>query len=228
MRQFFVQELKSLRMNTGLRQFEEIQSITKKEEAQQALDNLLRGLINVCNTFSYIPDTDKQKIISKNIITDHEMIALNPRTVYKWLHQVSDRYYQESGHSDTNKLLEKPIEALSFDQLTPETQKLVEDFKTSLIDSMPQMPAITQRDIDLLKKEDEERVKLKAISAGHAFKSRRYAFIKYLHEAGLDDLAKVHETREASDWVYNFTIENRTVVAKDLSEAQEIFAEMYA
>src|SRR5688572_12917312 len=134
MRDFFVQCFKDLHSLTGLRQYLEIASHPEgKEKAQAILDKIINGMIHQSANFEkMIPYEHQKEVIEHGIISDPELYALNAKMVYKWLHaeyKVMQTRTAESGHEETNKLLETLEEPKPISE---ETQKLIREFEYSL------------------------------------------------------------------------------------------------
>lgn len=103
MRDFFKQELQTLKAKTGLNQYENLSAMP---DAAFQLKTLFDAIEYVCSQFAYIPDEDKKAIVLEGIITDQEFNQLNARTVYKWLNAKKDRYFKEMAHMPTEPVAE--------------------------------------------------------------------------------------------------------------------------
>jgi len=90
MREFFKQELKTLKAKTGLNQYENIGAMP---DAQFQFKILLDSMELACAEFSYIPDNDKQRIIREQILRDQDFTGLNSRVIWKWLNLNKDHYW---------------------------------------------------------------------------------------------------------------------------------------
>lgn len=90
MREFFKQELKTLKAKTGLNQYENIGAMP---DAQFQFKILLDSMELACNEFNYIPDNDKKRIIQEQILRDQDFTGLNSRVIWKWLNMNKDHYW---------------------------------------------------------------------------------------------------------------------------------------
>lgn len=97
MRDFFLQLLNNLDKLTGLRQLEKLSAMSNpKKEINDLLDILCR----TCDQFGYIPDADKQRIVSANVVSDAEFIGLNAKILFKWFSQTKGFYHKELAHEE--------------------------------------------------------------------------------------------------------------------------------
>ena len=108
MRDYFMELLNNLDKLTGLRQLEKISAMPNpKKEINDLLDILCR----TCDQFGYIPDADKQRIISGNVVADAEFIGLNAKILFKWFSQTKGFYHKELAHEEDSVLADyKPLE----------------------------------------------------------------------------------------------------------------------
>jgi len=98
MRDFFKQELKTLELKTGLRQYERL---LERASWEDDLNNLVDMLAKVCDNFPYIPEESKKEIIQNNIISEQDLTGLNPRIIFKWLSQAKGIYFKEAAHKES-------------------------------------------------------------------------------------------------------------------------------
>lgn len=89
MRKFLFQTIKTLHLLTGLKQFQTLEAKKDKEGIKIWLDSLEA----VCRQYGKIPDETKQKIISRNLVQDHDYTGLNARTLNKWFYA----YWENKG-----------------------------------------------------------------------------------------------------------------------------------
>ena len=158
MRDFFLQLMKDLKSLTGLLQYEKIAAIPDRAQAQAELDAVLVPMINICRNFAFIPDSEKQRIIKASILKDPEFIGLNARKVYQYLNAVSERYFQESHHLEANGTHSQ--RGVSLEECSQETQKKVNEFMANLATGLQTQVAVGwQKEIQTIKREDEERLK---------------------------------------------------------------------
>lgn len=107
MKEFFLNLLSNLDKLAGLRQIEKIYaSHSDQNEAKREINALLDLLVNICQSFPYIPEQEQKRIIHHCIITDPELTSLNARIVYKWLNTQKDKYYKELAHIPTETTAE--------------------------------------------------------------------------------------------------------------------------
>ncbi len=123
MKDFLIQCLKDLEPLTGIRQLYYLQSNLEDGERQKNV--LIRGMELACEKFPYIPDEAKRAIISSQMIEDQEYEHLDSRIITKWLNAFKGPYLNPA------KLQDEPV---VFEKLKPETEKMIEDFKNSLLD----------------------------------------------------------------------------------------------
>lgn len=95
MREFFRQELKSLELKTGYKQYERL---LEREKWEEDLNQLLDAMCRVCDLFPYIPEEDKKAFIQEAVLTDQDFTGYNARTIYKWLNAKRARYFVEEAH----------------------------------------------------------------------------------------------------------------------------------
>lgn len=139
MREFFRQELKSLELKTGYKQYERL---LEREGWQKDLNELLDILVRVCDQFPYIPDKDKESIIQNNLVSDGEFTGFNARIVFKWLSQAKSKYFKELAHTETSGGYdEKPA-------LTGvERDAKIQEWLASLGEGFQEVPKLTQAEI---------------------------------------------------------------------------------
>lgn len=98
MREFFIQELKTLEFKTGLKQYDRL---CERDTYQEDLNTLLDELCRVCRQFAFIPEKDQRELIKQNMITDQEFTGFNARIIYKWLASAKNLYFKEQARVDT-------------------------------------------------------------------------------------------------------------------------------
>ena len=92
MKEFLYGLLINLDKLTGLQQYAKLRA--SKDHIKE-INELLDVLCRVCNQFDYIPDQNKQDIISRNVLSDQEFIGLNGRILFKWFSKECGAYYKE-------------------------------------------------------------------------------------------------------------------------------------
>lgn len=122
MRDFFKAEMRTLKVKTGLNQYENISSLP---DAQDQLKTLFDGLVSICNEFPFIPDEAKQIIIREAIIKDQEFTGLNARVIWKWLNGKKDLYFKEMAHQKIEEQSE-PLTGEERDKWLQEWLKVVQ------------------------------------------------------------------------------------------------------
>ena len=228
MRDFFVKCFKDLHSLTGLKQYVELCANSSTEtEAQTKLDEIIMGMIRVSNSFNYIPLDKQQEIIRQRIIDDPDFYALNARVVYKWLNAKAAIYFHEEAHKPGNEPNATPV---TWDDLSPETQKLFSAFLVDLGNDMKpgmkKVPTVTQKEIDDLKMEDLEQREgkeslAKAYAADRALLAEQHERkMNAIRSRGLDKL----DFRD----LIAVEIEGVVIHARTKDEAQEIYIEVYA
>jgi hypothetical protein len=210
MRTFFVSLLKDLKRLTGVKQYEEIASNPKgKEEAQIELDALLEPLVEVCNLYPYIPDTEKMKIIKARVIDSPEFYGLNARFVRLALERVKDIYWKESGYIETNALLNaKESNAVPLEECSKETQRMVKEFASKLAaGSIQGIAPANAHELKVIQLEDQQRIKPMANSVGYPIATKEELEARENHRlyilANYDKITgkKLTEWVEESEWI---------------------------
>lgn len=139
MRDFFKQAFENLDRLTGLKQYDKLLA---SEEFERDFAEILNALCRVCNQFDEIPNEDKQRIITRNMISDMEFNGFNARVVYKWLAHERNKYIKELAHQE---------------QAPPENYKVLEGeqrsewikkWQESLGEGMKQVPRLSDREIN--------------------------------------------------------------------------------
>jgi hypothetical protein len=98
MKEFFMKELDTLHLKTGLRQLENLMA---KPDWQQDIDLLVDLMVQACNypPFNLIGVDVKQRVIQQAIIEDKDFIGLNAKFVVRslntWWNHNKDRYYEK-------------------------------------------------------------------------------------------------------------------------------------
>lgn len=156
MKEFFETCLKNLFAVTGIQQFVymELKAAKSKEaemEMKRELALLINSMILVSDKFNYIPLESQKKYIIKMMVEDQNYEGLNSRVIWKWLD------LHRTAHSFTN---EEPIQINGkyFDETSPETQALVNDFLTKLNGKF-EVPKMTHEQI---KEEGQDKPKRKS------------------------------------------------------------------
>lgn len=174
MREFFIELLKELKLLTGVRQYEEIASMESEEKAQQTLNDLTRALCNVCKTFDYIPDEDKKRIIKRKLLEDVKFYGLTAQKIWQYLNSVSDKYFTESHHIETNKLINEERE---LKPLSKETQKMIDDYLLQLSTGLG-TKQISNVDTEIEKIRYEDKQKQKRVGASNGYKPPGEDYVK--------------------------------------------------
>lgn len=156
MRDFFKQELETLKAKTGLNQYENFSAMVDSEGksiAAKQIGILLDSMVLACNEFPYIPDMDKCLIIQKMIIQDQDFTALNSRAVWKWLNMHKDIYWQKA-----NGKQEEVIDNRNLPPLSEKTKKMIAEFQAELLEtSTPKFLGLGLT-MEKIKDEDESRL----------------------------------------------------------------------
>ena len=218
MREYFVALLKDLKNLTGSNQYLEIASIPEKKEAENALNDLIRPLINTSNTFNYIPDEDKKRIIRRKILEDTKFYGLTAAKVYQYLLSASDKYFTESHHLEANG-----IERV---ELTPEQEanidKLAEEYKRKLAGAaMAQTITGVTMEIERIKREDKERVEGKKASGYVPKYNAEDVTMKERIKAARVELYGLNYV-DTSKWDF-FNVEDQSIFCASIEDAREIY-----
>jgi len=127
MNDFLIQCLNDLESLTGLRQMYFLQS---DQDGKRKIEVLIKGMVATCKEFDYIPEAAQKSIIASQMRQDQEYEALNSRIIWKWLNAFKAPYL------NPKELQDKEV---VFEDITPETQKLVREWQMSLLDkAVPQ------------------------------------------------------------------------------------------
>lgn len=221
MREHLLSILKDLKVLTGHKQYEEIAAIPDKAKAQEELDRLLRPMVNVCHSFGFIPNEQKERIIRKKIIEDREFYGLNAQKIYHYLQSVSEKYYVESHHLEAQKVLDHQPGPLSA-----ATQAQIDRYMAQLATSTfkPSYHHLGT-EMEKIKAEDAERQQgRKGTSQTVAARARQYAELHQKKEnamraRGIDKLG-LHELKK-------FEVEGQIIWCRSQEEALEIYTEVY-
>lgn len=154
MREFFKQELNSLKAKTGLNQYENFSAMKDaagNSIAAEQIKLLIDSMVTVCSTFNYIPDEHKKAIIATGIVTDPDFTGLNARIVFKWLQAKNSLYFKQEAHQKETSVYDKI--QLTEDQRL-EVDKLLEDYKKEIVGGFNQVPKLTPQQIQ---EEGQER-----------------------------------------------------------------------
>lgn len=152
MRAFFKSELETLKIKTGLNQYENISALP---DAEHQFKLLFDSLEDVCAQYPYIPDNDKKRIVQEQIYRDQDFNQLTPRVLWKWLEREKTKYFREAAHIPT----ESNAKPVTYDELSAETKEAVDIFLKALQSDnagFKRVPEVTQADIDAIKLEDLE------------------------------------------------------------------------
>lgn len=168
MRDFFKGELKTLKIKTGLNQYEKLSELP---DAQNQIKLLLDSLVIVCNEFPYIPESDKVRIIQENIIRDQDFQSLNSRVIWKWLNGKKDSYFKELAH----------IESVSEPPLTGEARDKAIETWLAAVNKMDNNFRVTNdRFKDVREVRNENHASYKPIDADEAMKKQIH--LKWIKE----------------------------------------------
>lgn len=137
MREFFRQELKSLELKTGYKQYERL---LEREKWEEDLNQLLDAMVRVCDLFPYIPDKDKETIIQNNLLSDGEFTGFNARIVFKWFSQAKGIYFRELGHKEAEGVKEPILTG-------PERDAKLKEWLDSLGDGFKAPPKLSRDEI---------------------------------------------------------------------------------
>lgn len=207
MRDFFKQELETLKAKTGLNQYENFSAMTDSNGnniAVKQIGILLDSMVLVCNEFPYIPYMDKCTIIQKMIIQDQDFTALNSRSVWKWLNMHKDIYWTKV---KTEERHDEPA-----GELSETTLKMITDFQNNLKNQMEAEKRgkilLGQRlkdEMDKIAIEDKERVEGKRTAEFQTSEleaERKALHLQYVRE-NYDPITSkpLPEWMEESDWI---------------------------
>lgn len=184
MKVFFEQCLRDLHRLTGLKQYIEICNKPTETEAKEEMDIIVAGMVRVSEKFNYIPQDAQKRIVLHQIVSEPEMYALNAKMVYKWFNAVSDKYWHESCHLETNALREQEVEVRP---LSKKTQEMIADYLAQLASgTIREVPKVSKFDLELIENEDNLRSK-GAASVGIPFTSENELLKRDLHRQWLSE-----------------------------------------
>lgn len=164
MREFFKSELESLKAKTGLNQYENLSAMP---DAIKQFKILFDSLEMVRAEFHYIPDDAVKQIVQESIIRDQDFTSLNSRVLYRWLNAKKDYYWALYQSQVEQQAQATPV---PFDQLPPDLQAKIEDFKRSLLEGsgLQPVPKVSEAEMDAISKSDARRTdKPKSLVAGN-------------------------------------------------------------
>ncbi len=214
MREFFKQELKTLKAKTGLNQYENLSALP---DAEFQFKILFDSLELACEDFKYIPDKDKERIIQKGIVTAENFTGLNSRVVWAWLNANKEHFWAV----ETAKQSATSEELKTFDELKPDLQAEIRAWQATLLikEGLKPVPQVSQQEIDAMQIQDER-------SRGESLlKSYEPKPVPVYREKLLEIYQrKTAEKPYASVKVFN--IDGITISAESQEEAQEIFLEL--
>ena len=168
MREFFKKELTTLYAKYQLKQYETLSGMVDekgKKVGPEMITALLNELERVCDRFPFIPDQAKKNIVMDQMSTDPEFMGLNGRILHKWF-DLNKSIYWTQEQSKKEEPISPPVD---FTDLPEKLQNEIEAFKRSLLDSkgIKNVPGVTEKEIDGIRKEDNDRIKPKSYSKGY-------------------------------------------------------------
>lgn len=89
MRTYFKNLLRNLDKLTGMKQYEKL---CQTEDPKKEIKTLLDILCMVTDQYTFIPDSDKQKIIDQAVLNDSDFIGLNAKFISRCLNSKKDFY----------------------------------------------------------------------------------------------------------------------------------------
>jgi hypothetical protein len=128
MREFLYNLLMDLDKLTGLKQYERLLAA---KDFKKEINDLLDILCRTCDQFGYIPDADKQRIVSANVISDPEFIGLNAKVLFKWFSQTKGFYHKELAHEENKVPADyKPLEGEAREEWLKRWQESLKSFES--------------------------------------------------------------------------------------------------
>jgi hypothetical protein len=125
-RKAFLEELKSLRRNTGLLQYENLKA---QKNGHDEINALLDALEKVRRGFAVLPDEKVVNLMKKGIMSTPELRGLYPNVLWGWL----DQYLKQLPSAEYFKLMEGEKEPeneatiLSIEEAAPYLKQLKEN-----------------------------------------------------------------------------------------------------
>lgn len=220
MKEFLKQCLDDLESLTGIRQ---LFFLENDPDGKRKIEVLINGMLLKCKEFSFIPESDQKNIIRSMMVKDQQYDALNSRTLDKWL----------NGHSAAYTV-EKPVEVKRI-ELTPEenerVDKLIESWKMQVFDFKPKYTGL-ENEIEKIKTEDDKRLKgrksemVKQSIEALEISNRK---MKAAKDRGLDKLnfCGCRHPEDCNKGLHHIEVEGKVIVARNRSEAQDIYMEVF-
>lgn len=157
MREFFKQELKTLKAKTGLNQYETFSAMTDhdgKNIGAEQITVLINAMAYTCDNFPEIPDDHKQEYIRAAMIRkDHDFTGLYATWVYAVLNAVRGKYFKQEAHQKKESIYDK---ILLTDEQRKEVDALLDNYKNEIAQGFSKVPKLTP---DEIKEEGQERPK---------------------------------------------------------------------
>lgn len=138
MEDFFINQLKNLKVKTGFNQFEQMRT---EEEMRLLVDVLVR----TCSRFRLIPDERKQAIINTQVINDSDFKGFNAKIVAKWLMNEYDthrKHYEQISNDMLDDSEEVKAREEFYKKQLEEKRKKDPDYSPSkeLLSKLPKAP----------------------------------------------------------------------------------------
>ncbi len=218
MKDFFIECLKDLKDLTGINQLHWImQECKDQQEFDKKKDNIIKSMVLVSEQFNYIPEEDQKRIIRDQMIKDQDYDSLNSRVVWKWLN-----LYKEHFASINNAPEEIPRVILTEEQ-NKKIDELLNQYKEQLKGDFRPDYSKVDSEIEKIQKEDKARnEKPVSLTIGYKPQMSEDQFNRKMKAISDRGLNKV----DFND-LLSYEIEGKTILARNESEAQEMYLEIY-
>lgn len=154
MREFYIDLLRNLKIMRGLNQYEDMK--LKGEAGVKEMNDLLRALVGISNSFSYIPEEVQQRTIRQRILDDQELYNINASKIWSYLNAIASKYWVDRLYHSDEKVALKPAEC----EISPSTQAMIQKFIDDLSKNDKLRPMhISKQEIER-EKAEEKRVGL--------------------------------------------------------------------
>jgi hypothetical protein len=176
MKQFFKDQLLTLKDRTGYNQFEKLQ---QEENWREKANQLIQFMVDECNRapLNMVRDEVKQRVIAQAIVDDHEFTGLNAKFVRKalnaWWHVYGGKLLEARDQIEKTEGASKPV-AIPEELVGVPVDTLINEYLKKLRDgTIKEVPDVSERQA---REEGQDRPK------GHAYHSTDRSYKKQIDE----------------------------------------------